>query len=103
MDNSNYLMHIHTGDGGSSDNGTSGSTGGRGGDVLLHSNMNNVSNVWHIYGHSVGTPIGDAPPRSGLYICLRYRTLEFQVEFVPRLFLFIIRIHHQAQDRIIYS
>ncbi|KAF9508901.1 hypothetical protein BS47DRAFT_1349860, partial [Hydnum rufescens UP504] len=81
MDNSNHLLHIHTGDGGSSDNG-SGSSGGRGGDVRLHSNMNNVSNVWHIYGHSVGTPIGDAPPRSGLYICLRYRTLEFRVEFV---------------------
>ncbi|KAF9505243.1 hypothetical protein BS47DRAFT_1354123 [Hydnum rufescens UP504] len=81
MDNSNHLLHIHTGDGGSSDNG-SGSSGGRGGGC---------------------TPIGDAPPKVGLYICLRYRTLEFRVEFVPRLFLFVIRIHHQAQDRGIHS
>jgi len=80
MDNSNFHFDIHTGNGGSSGNDTSLSSGGQGGNVLFsHSNINNVSNVFHIYGHNVGTSIADAPLGFGIYIFWRYGALEFRV------------------------
>ncbi|KAF9508895.1 hypothetical protein BS47DRAFT_1349852 [Hydnum rufescens UP504] len=92
-----YRSDIHAGNGGNSQNDTNLSSGGRGGDVfLLHSNTNNISNVCHIYGHNVGTVIRDAPPSSDIYICLRYRTLELRIEFVPRLLPFIIVIRRHV-------
>ncbi|KAF9508893.1 hypothetical protein BS47DRAFT_1349848 [Hydnum rufescens UP504] len=101
MNNSNYLLDIRkphttssycahtsisfpdTGNGGSSENDTSLSAGGRGGDIFLsYSNTNNVSNVCHIYSHNVGTLISDVQPSSDIYICLRYGALELQIELV---------------------
>ncbi|KAF9505263.1 hypothetical protein BS47DRAFT_562488 [Hydnum rufescens UP504] len=94
MENPNHL-HIHTGDGGSSENGTSVANGGQGGNVLLlNSNTNNISNVWHIYAHNAGTQLGDIPPSPGIYISLRYGVLE--IRFVARLFPFAIIIRHHV-------
>ncbi|KAF9508892.1 hypothetical protein BS47DRAFT_1397371 [Hydnum rufescens UP504] len=101
---SNYGAHANisfpdAGNGGNSENDTNLSSGGRGGDVFLsHSNTNNayIANVCHIYGHNVGTLIDDAPPSSDIYICLRYGALELRIEFVARLFPFIVVIRRHV-------
>ncbi|KAF9505258.1 hypothetical protein BS47DRAFT_1400571 [Hydnum rufescens UP504] len=110
---SNYRAHRRahtnvsfpeTGNGGSSENDTSVSSGGRGGDVLLsHSSTNNVWNVYHIYGHNVRLPIADAPLGLGIHIFYRHGVLELRsaskIEFVARLlFPFVIRIRHHGYD-----
>ncbi|KAF9508897.1 hypothetical protein BS47DRAFT_189336 [Hydnum rufescens UP504] len=95
-----------TGNGGNGESPMGGASGGRAGDVHLpdsHSTTNNVLNVWHIYTHTVGTPVGEGPPPSGIYICCHFGGLELRIEFVPRLFPFIIRIRHHVYDRVIHS
>ncbi|KAF9508905.1 hypothetical protein BS47DRAFT_1349865 [Hydnum rufescens UP504] len=68
----------------------------QGGDVLLlHSNTNNVSNVWHIYAHNAGAQ-GDTPQSPGIYVDFRYGALELRIEFVARLFPFVIIIRHHV-------
>ncbi|KAF9505271.1 hypothetical protein BS47DRAFT_562892 [Hydnum rufescens UP504] len=103
MSDSNYLLDIHAGNGGSSENDTILSAGGRGGDVFVsYSNPNNVGNVFHIYGHNidpsmgdtspiadtciscthnVGTSKGDTPLSPDTHICLRWGPLKLRVTF----------------------